>query len=76
MNSANTSPEKIAVENLQLSMKALGYLKRLQINTIADLLDYTQEDLITLDEECGREVIQALQTHLHLTLPLNDIDER
>jgi DNA-directed RNA polymerase alpha subunit len=76
MNNANASPEKIAIENLQLSMKALGYLKRMQINTIGDLLDYTQEDLITLDEECGKEVIQALQTHFHLTLPINDVDER
>lgn len=61
------------IEELQLSMKALGMLKRSQINTIADLMNYTQEDLETLDRESATEIIDALQNHFDLTLPLNDL---
>ena len=58
------------IETLQLSLKALGALKRTQIFTIGDLLDYTQEDLMILDPETGPEIITALQTQLGLVLPL------
>ncbi|MCY7321931.1 MAG: hypothetical protein LH660_09070 [Phormidesmis sp. CAN_BIN36] len=61
------------IEDLQLSMKALGSLKRTQIKTIADLMNYTEEDLKTLDPQSGEEVIQALQQRLGLTLPENDL---
>jgi DNA-directed RNA polymerase alpha subunit len=58
------------VEELQLSLKALGSLKRSQIFTLADLLDYTQEDLLILDPEVGEEVIAVLQTKMGITLPV------
>jgi DNA-directed RNA polymerase alpha subunit len=58
------------VEELQLSLKALGSLKRSQIFTLADLLDYTQEDLLILDPEVGEEVIAVLQTKMGITLPI------
>ncbi len=54
-------------------MKALGSLKRSQIATIADLMNYTQEDLEILDKECSEEVITALEQKFSLTLPLNDL---
>lgn len=69
----NDSLDLIPIENLQLSMKALGSLKRTQIKTIADLMNYTEEDLKTLDPQSGEEVIQALQQRLGLTLPENDL---
>jgi DNA-directed RNA polymerase alpha subunit len=58
------------VEELQLSLKALGSLKRSQIFTLADLLNYTQEDLLILDPEVGEEVIAVLQTKMGITLPI------
>ncbi len=61
------------IEDLQLSMQALGMLKRSQINTIADLMNYTQEDLEMLDRESATEIIDALQSRFQLTLPLNDL---
>ncbi len=63
----------LSIDTLPLSMQALGSLKRSQIQTIADLMNYTQEDLKVLDPATGEEVIQALEQHLGLTLPLNDL---
>ncbi len=65
--------DQTPIEELQLSMKALGSLKRSQINTISDLLNYTQEDLEILDRDCADEIIQALEQKFGLTLPLNDL---
>ncbi len=62
----NDALNLMPIEDLQLSMKALGSLKRTQIQTIADLMNYSEEDLKTLDPQSGEEVIQALQQpHLH-----------
>lgn len=69
----NDSLEQVPIENLQLSLKTLGYLKRTQIYTIADLMNYTQEDLKLLDAASGEEVIAALEHQMGLTLPLNDL---
>lgn len=69
----NDALDRMPIEDLQLSMKALGSLKRTQIQTIADLMNYTQEDLKILDPQSGEEVIQALQQRLGLTLPENDL---
>ncbi len=67
------SLDRIRVEELKLSMKAEGFLKRSQIYTIADLVNYTQEDLITLDAETGQEVITALKQTFNLDLPEDDL---
>jgi DNA-directed RNA polymerase alpha subunit len=64
----NPDESRQPIETLQLSLKAVGALKRTQIFTIGDLLDYTQEDLIILDPETGPEIIAALQTQLGLVL--------
>lgn len=61
------------IEELHLSMKTLGSLKRTQIHTIGDLMHYSQEDLTILDEAAGTEVIQALEDQFGLTLPVNDL---
>ncbi|KAM3093918.1 DNA-directed RNA polymerase subunit alpha C-terminal domain-containing protein [Phormidesmis sp. 146-35] len=69
----NDSLDRVPIEDLQLSIKAIGCLKRTQIYTIADLMNYTQEDLKILDPQSGEEVISALQEKMGLTLPLNDL---
>jgi DNA-directed RNA polymerase subunit alpha len=64
--------KQIHIEELQLSVRAYNCLKRAQINTVADLLDYTQEDLLEIKnfgQKSAEEVIDALKIHLGLTLP-------
>ena len=61
-----------SLDTLQLSMRAYGFLKRTQIHSIADLLNYTQEDLRILDPNCAEEVIAALHEHLGVDLPTED----
>lgn len=57
---------------MQLSTAALKALKRAQINTVADVLNLTQEDLQQiqyLSQKSARELINALQQRLGITLP-------
>jgi DNA-directed RNA polymerase subunit alpha len=63
---------QIPIEELQLSVRAYNCLKRAQINSVADLLDYTQEDLLEIKNfgaKSAEEVVQALQDRLGITLP-------
>jgi DNA-directed RNA polymerase subunit alpha len=63
---------QIPIEELQLSVRAYNCLKRAQINSVADLLDYTQEDLLEIKNfgaKSAEEVIEALQSRLGITLP-------
>ena len=69
----NNALDRQPIEDLQLSMKALGSLKRTQIQTIGDLLNYTEEDLRILDPQTSEEVIHALQQRFGLALPANDL---
>jgi DNA-directed RNA polymerase subunit alpha len=64
---------QIPIEELQLSVRAYNCLKRAQINSVADLLDYSQEDLLEIKnfgQKSAEEVIEALQKRLGITLPL------
>ena len=63
---------QIPIEELQLSVRAYNCLKRAQVNFVADLLDYTQEDLLEIKnfgQKSAEEVIEALQVRLGITLP-------
>jgi DNA-directed RNA polymerase subunit alpha len=63
---------QIPIEELQLSVRAYNCLKRAQINSVADLLEYTQEDLLEIKnfgQKSAEEVIEALQKRLGITLP-------
>jgi len=63
---------QIPIEELQLSVRAYNCLKRAQINSVADLLDYSQEDLLEIKnfgQKSAEEVIDALQKRLGITLP-------
>jgi DNA-directed RNA polymerase subunit alpha len=62
---------QIPIEELQLSVRAYNCLKRAQINSVSDLLDYTQEDLLEIKnfgQKSAEEVIEALQERLGITL--------
>lgn len=67
----DTPPTEQSIEKLELSMRAYGFLKRTQINSIGDLMEYTQEDLEILDQESAQEVIESLQKHFGLSLPVD-----
>nr|YP_009393368.1 RNA polymerase a-subunit [Symphyocladiella dendroidea]ARW61930.1 RNA polymerase a-subunit [Symphyocladiella dendroidea] len=71
----NDSKEKqinqILIEELQLSVRAYNCLKRAEIHSIADLLDYTQEELLEIKnfgQKSAEEVIEALNKKLHINL--------
>jgi DNA-directed RNA polymerase subunit alpha len=62
---------QIPIEELQLSVRAYNCLKRAQINSVADLLDYTQEDLMEIKNfgaKSAEEVVEALKDRLGITL--------
>ena len=56
---------QIPIEELQLSVRAYNCLKRAQINTVADLLEFTQEDLLEIKnfgQKSAEEVIRGAAT--------------
>jgi DNA-directed RNA polymerase subunit alpha len=64
---------QIPIEELQLSVRAYNCLKRAQINSVSDLLDYSQEDLLEIKnfgQKSAEEVVEALQIKLGIMLPL------
>ncbi len=69
----DVDPVKLTpIEELQLSVRAYNCLKRAQINSISDLLDYSQEDLLEIKNfgaKSAEEVIEALEVRLGITLP-------
>lgn len=75
-DTANEIPDdptaQIPIEELQLSVRAYNCLKRAQVNSVADLLDFTQEDLLEIKnfgQKSAEEVVEALQRRLGITLP-------
>ena len=67
---------KILIEELQLSVRAYNCLKRAQIHSIADLLDYSQEQLLEIKnfgQKSADEVIESLKNRLNIHLPQEKI---
>jgi len=67
---------QILIEELQLSVRAYNCLKRAQIHSIADLLDYSQEELLEIKnfgQKSAYEVIEALKNKLNIHLPAEKI---
>nr|YP_009294375.1 DNA-directed RNA polymerase alpha subunit [Palmaria palmata]AOM67815.1 DNA-directed RNA polymerase alpha subunit [Palmaria palmata] len=61
----------VLIEELQLSVRAYNCLKRAQIHSISDLLDYSQEELLEIKnfgQKSADEVIEALQKRLGISL--------
>ena len=79
-NTAKTLETKkiaqVLIEELQLSVRAYNCLKRAQIHSVADLLDYSQEELLEIKnfgQKSAKEVIHALQDRLGIDLPKEKI---
>lgn len=67
----DNSSNKIPIEELQLSLRVYKCLKRAQVNSVEDLLDYTQEDLLEIKnfgQKSAEEVVEALQRRLGINL--------
>lgn len=67
---------QILIEELQLSVRAYNCLKRAQIHSISDLLDYSQEELLEIKnfgQKSAEEVIEALNNKLGINLPKEKI---
>ena len=63
---------QISIEELKLSVRAYNCLKRAQIRSISDLLDYSQEELLEIKnfgQKSAEEVIEALRNRLGINLP-------
>ena len=68
----NHSINQILIEELKLSVRAYNCLKRAQIHSISDLLDYSQEELLEIKnfgQKSAEEVIDALKNRLGINLP-------
>jgi DNA-directed RNA polymerase subunit alpha len=64
--------QQVHIEELRLSVRAYNCLKRAQINTVEDLLQFTQEDLLEIKnfgQKSAEEVIDALKRYMGLNLP-------
>nr|YP_009395018.1 RNA polymerase a-subunit [Polysiphonia stricta]ARW63580.1 RNA polymerase a-subunit [Polysiphonia stricta] len=62
---------QILIEELQLSVRAYNCLKRAQIHSVADLMDYSQEELLEIKnfgQKSAEEVIEALSNKLNINL--------
>lgn len=63
--------DKVLIEELKLSVRAYNCLKRAQIHSISDLLDYSQEELLEIKNfglKSAEEVIEALRDRLGINL--------
>nr|UNJ15413.1 RNA polymerase alpha subunit [Cyanidioschyzonaceae sp. 1] len=68
----NAQLSQMLIEQLDLSVRAYNCLKRAQIHSVADLMQYTQEELLALKnfgQKSVEEVNQALEQKLHMQLP-------
>lgn len=63
--------ETILIEELQLPVRAYNCLKRVGINSIDDLLEYTQEDIRNIKnfgKKSAQDVLTALKEKFNITL--------
>ena len=71
-DSKQSAIHQISIEELKLSVRAYNCLKRAQIHSVSDLLDYSQEELLEIKnfgQKSAEEVIYALKNHLGINLP-------
>nr|YP_009531731.1 alpha subunit of RNA polymerase [Leiosporoceros dussii]AXZ70934.1 alpha subunit of RNA polymerase [Leiosporoceros dussii] len=64
----------IFIDQLELPARAYNGLKRVNVHTISDLLNYSQEDSMKIKnfgEKSIEQVIEALQKHFAIHLPRN-----
>nr|YP_009732810.1 RNA polymerase alpha subunit [Buxbaumia aphylla]AAW81772.1 RNA polymerase alpha subunit [Buxbaumia aphylla]QHU77152.1 RNA polymerase alpha subunit [Buxbaumia aphylla] len=66
----------IFIDQLELPARAYNCLKRVNVNTLADLLNYSQEDLMKIKnfgKKSVEQVLEALQKQFSINLPKNKI---
>lgn len=71
-NTGQLATGDILIEELGLSVRSYNCLKRAQIHTVSDLLDYSQQNLLEIKNfglKSAEEVAQALQNRLGIELP-------
>nr|YP_009660592.1 DNA-directed RNA polymerase alpha subunit [Corallina chilensis]QCS25540.1 DNA-directed RNA polymerase alpha subunit [Corallina chilensis] len=71
-NNHDNQVNQLLIEELKLSVRAYNCLKRAQIHSISDLLDYSQEELLEIKnfgQKSAEEVIDALRNRLGINLP-------
>nr|YP_010336375.1 RNA polymerase alpha subunit [Goniotrichopsis reniformis]UNJ14781.1 RNA polymerase alpha subunit [Goniotrichopsis reniformis] len=69
---------QISIEELQLSVRAYNCLKRAQIHSIGDLLDYSYEELLEIKnfgQKSAEEVVDALNKRYGIQLPYEKVQE-
>lgn len=65
-------PSGMLIEDLGLSVRSYNCLKKAQIHTVVDLLDYSQQHLLEIKNfgmKSAEEVAQALQNRFGIELP-------
>jgi DNA-directed RNA polymerase subunit alpha len=65
-------PEVILIEELQLPVRAYNCLKRAGINSVDELVKYSQEEIKEIKnfgKKSADEVFQALKTKFNIVLP-------
>nr|YP_010336177.1 RNA polymerase alpha subunit [Chroodactylon ornatum]UNJ14583.1 RNA polymerase alpha subunit [Chroodactylon ornatum] len=63
---------KVSIEELQLSVRAYNCLKRAQIHSISDLLDYSYTTLLEIKnfgQKSADELVEALEKRYGISLP-------
>jgi DNA-directed RNA polymerase subunit alpha len=67
-----TKPKVILIEELKLSVRAYNCLKRSGINSVNELIQYSQEeiqDIKNFGKKSANQVFQALKTKFNIILP-------
>nr|YP_010719081.1 RNA polymerase alpha subunit [Huperzia arctica]WDR47045.1 RNA polymerase alpha subunit [Huperzia arctica] len=63
--------QHIFIEQLELSPKAYNFLKKINVHTISDLLDYSQDDLMKMKnfgKKSVEQILEALQKRFGIRL--------
>ena len=66
----------IFIDQLELPARAYNCLKRVNVHTISDLLNYSQDDLMRIKnfgKKSVEQVLEALQKQFSINLPKNKL---
>nr|YP_010336572.1 RNA polymerase alpha subunit [Rhodospora sordida]UNJ14978.1 RNA polymerase alpha subunit [Rhodospora sordida] len=77
-NSEEQVVAQVSIEELQLSVRAYNCLKRAQVHSVADLLNYSYEELLEIKnfgQKSAEEVVDALSKRYGIRLPYEKISK-
>ena len=72
IDTLNKQVLKVSIDQLQLSVRASNSLKKAGVYTVLQLLEYTQKDLLKLEnlgKRSAEQIVKALQQHFNFDLP-------